>query len=136
MVLDMQVQKPGCMQAACAAAGLLLSSGWLTGMHSCSYAAAFKPVILLPGINHGHMSNGEARTKMGDLNADVPLQQASDDIAENIVRFLSVHGSGLTDKYVAYWPVLASLISLLNCVGQVDCSRVVSPCTACPGLFD
>lgn len=58
----------------------------------CRYTAAFKPVILLPGINHGHMSNGDARTQSGDLEADISRESAAAAIADTIVAFLKVHG--------------------------------------------
>ncbi|KAK9792040.1 hypothetical protein WJX73_001274 [Symbiochloris irregularis] len=56
------------------------------------YTAAFKPVILLPGINHGHMSNGETRTQSGDLEADISREAAAESIADTIVAFLKLHG--------------------------------------------
>lgn len=56
------------------------------------YAAAFKPVILLPGVNHGHMSNGHVRSQAGDLTADVSKEEADDAIAGTIITFLAAHG--------------------------------------------
>ena len=42
------------------------------------YAAKNQPVVLLPGVNHSHLSNGEVREGSGDLSPEASLADAND----------------------------------------------------------
>ncbi|KAK9918414.1 hypothetical protein WJX75_003983 [Coccomyxa subellipsoidea] len=55
------------------------------------YAAAQKPVILLPGVNHANLSNGHMRSDANDLSAEVSLESANLQVASAIADFLLVH---------------------------------------------
>jgi hypothetical protein len=61
------------------------------GAGLCRYAAAQKPVILLPGVNHANLSNGHMRSDANDLSAEVSLESANLQVASAIADFLLVH---------------------------------------------
>ncbi len=53
------------------------------------YAARNQPVILLPGVNHSHLSNGEVREGSGDLSAEVSLAEANEAVGGTVADFLT-----------------------------------------------
>ncbi|BDA47109.1 hypothetical protein COCOBI_09-5640 [Coccomyxa sp. Obi] len=57
------------------------------------YAAAQKPVILLPGVNHASLSNGHVRSDANDLSPEVCLEDANLQTAHFISDFILVHSS-------------------------------------------
>lgn len=46
-------------------------------------------MILLPGVNHSHLSNGEVREGSGDLSAEVSLADANDAVGGAVADFLT-----------------------------------------------
>ncbi|CAK0785220.1 hypothetical protein CVIRNUC_008426 [Coccomyxa viridis] len=52
------------------------------------YATRNQPVILLPGVNHSHLSNGEVREGSGDLSAVASLAEANEAAGGAIADFL------------------------------------------------
>ncbi len=63
----------------------------VTGAVRC--AAAQKPVILLPGVNHACLSNGHMRPEANDLAAEVSAEDANLQVAGIIADFIMVHTS-------------------------------------------
>lgn len=57
------------------------------------YAAAQKPVILLPGVNHASLSNGHVRSDANDLPPEAALEDANELTARFISDFILVHCS-------------------------------------------
>lgn len=55
------------------------------------YAAKNQPVVLLPGVNHSHLSNGEVREGSGDLLPEASLADANDAVGGAAADFLTAN---------------------------------------------
>lgn len=74
-----------------AARSALVAGGQLLPLlHVLSrFAAAHKPFILVPGVNHGQTSNGISRYERGDLHATVPYDKAVADLGMAVASFMT-----------------------------------------------
>ncbi len=60
--------------------------------HAPSYASRTKPVIVVPGVNHGNTSNGVANTARGDITAGAADHATcARALGAHIAHFLTTH---------------------------------------------
>ncbi|XP_002983469.2 uncharacterized protein LOC9651139 [Selaginella moellendorffii] len=52
-----------------------------------------KPVVVIPGMNHAQVSHGVPNKARGDLDAEIPIEQARTDVGRLIAAFVTVHAA-------------------------------------------
>ena len=95
------------------------------------YAAKSQPVVLLPGVNHSSLSNGEVREGSGDLSPEVSLADANDAVGGAMADFLTANfcsnrsvptllerGRHHWGLYLSEDPLLWELKTCLSCPEQ------------------
>ncbi|KAK9814071.1 hypothetical protein WJX72_000287 [[Myrmecia] bisecta] len=82
--LDGQLRITRLAEAALQAAACIANFG-------VRHVVAYKPVTIVPGMNHGQFSNGEVRTQRGDIISDLPQEQVVQQCADIVVDFLAAH---------------------------------------------
>lgn len=79
-------------QLSLSKAALIAADAAKTGAAlGAAFAARSRPVVIVPGMNHGHFSNGIANTMRGDLEAEISLEAASAAVADAVSRFVLVN---------------------------------------------
>ena len=84
----------------------------------CRYATRNQPVILLPGVNHSHLSNGEVREGSGDLSAVASLAEANEAAGGAIADFLIANFCPVRSDLL--WSIELGLDT--SCFSGVKCS--------------
>ena len=69
----------------------------------CRYATRNQPVILLPGVNHSHLSNGEVREGSGDLSAVASLAEANEAAGGAVADFIVANFCPV--RLESLWPI-------------------------------
>lgn len=63
--------------------------------------AQCRPVVVIPGMNHGHFSNGVANTARGDLAAEVAQGPGLQVVASHMLRFMAANHPGTIPEVAA-----------------------------------
>lgn len=71
-----------------------LDSATVAAKYGKDYAAMYRPVILVPGMNHGQSSNNVLNKTVGDLSPDTNYDFAVSITANAISEFITVHRTG------------------------------------------